>query len=155
MAAGVVIHASGPLRRTLLGLKGLATAKVVSNMAAKKAKPAKGVRGRVVAAKAAAAARAVKAAAVDIDAEVEDAIISGVADAVEVNVATSCVKMKLASFCPDHRIRRLLGSVVREFNVVLAEAYAFANFVFQLRCFALRSFLSVALCRKECLDFAT
>ncbi len=87
--------------------------------------PPKGIRGRVVAAK---AARAVKAAELEIDAEVEDAVISGVADAVDVNVATSCVKMKLASFCPDHRIRRLLGKVVREFNVVLAEAYAFANF---------------------------
>lgn len=92
-------------------------------MAVKKAKPPKGVSGRVVAAKAAAAARAA-----DLDAEVEDAVISGVAVAEETNVAVSCVKMKLASFCPDARIRRVLCNVVSEFNVVLAEAYAFANF---------------------------
>lgn len=43
------------------------------------------------------------------------------------NAVTSCVVMKLASFCPNADLRRMLNSMVMQSNVMLAEGYAFAN----------------------------
>lgn len=43
------------------------------------------------------------------------------------NVATSVVKMKLASFCLHPGIRRQLDSFVMDSNIMVAEGYAFAN----------------------------
>ena len=43
------------------------------------------------------------------------------------NLTTSCSRMKLASFCPNPAIRRLLNKHVMDTNVMVAEGYAFAN----------------------------
>ncbi len=94
-------------------------------MARPKAKP-KGIRDRIARAEAAVAAKANEQH--DVDAGVEDAVLGGLVDLDEPNVVKSCIKMKLASFVPDPRIRRLIGKVVADVNVVLAEAYAYANY---------------------------
>jgi hypothetical protein len=43
------------------------------------------------------------------------------------NLAISVVKMKMNSFCPDKRIREKIGVMVRDMNIIVAEAYKFAN----------------------------
>jgi len=43
------------------------------------------------------------------------------------NVATSCVNRKLTTFCQNPAIRRQLNSFVMDSNIMVAEAYAFAN----------------------------
>ena len=99
----------------------------------------KGIRGRIAsnkekkavweAARAADAERAERiSAGIDAadDAADEDTAASAPPDA-KSNVVRSCVKMKLASFCPDAGVRALLKSIVASCNTAVAEAYAFAN----------------------------
>jgi hypothetical protein len=59
--------------------------------------------------------------------DVEDEVLSAPLDADQLNHGVSCVKMKLSTFCPDDRIQRLLNNIVKDVNIALAEAYAFAN----------------------------
>ena len=61
------------------------------------------------------------AAALEADDFLDDAAF----DEDECRIAV--VKMKLASFCPDPRIRAKLQAVVMDCNVLMGEAYAFAN----------------------------
>ena len=64
----------------------------------------------------------------DVRDDVEDATVAAPPPPVDGNAVNSCIKMKLASFCPDAGLRKLLSSAVMDCNVVLAEAYAFANY---------------------------
>jgi hypothetical protein len=65
--------------------------------------------------------------ATDTIVDVEDEVLAAPLDADALNHGVSCVKMKLATFVPDANIRKLINCVVRDLNIVLAEAYAFAN----------------------------
>lgn len=47
---------------------------------------------------------------------------------IEHGLATSVIKMKLAQFVPDPDIRSKLNSLVRDANILMGEAYLFANF---------------------------
>jgi len=53
-----------------------------------------------------------------------DLSLEGVVD----GTSQSVVKMKLNRFCEDNNIRRKLNAVVKDMNVLLAEAYTFGNF---------------------------
>ena len=43
------------------------------------------------------------------------------------NVSLGVVKMKLSTFCPNKQIRTKLNAMVHELNILVAEAYKFAN----------------------------
>ena len=65
-----------------------------------------------------------------MDGSGEDDVRQDVADAevVNDNEIISCVKMKLASFCPDPALRAMMNSAVLRTNNIVGETYAFANF---------------------------
>ena len=102
------------------------------------AKPLRGIRAKVQTGKdvkawseakaGVVAAREARVAAGAEDAldDLEEAIMAAPKPEMA-NVATSVVKMKLASFCPHPGIRRQLGSFIVDSNVMVAEGYAFAN----------------------------
>ena len=57
----------------------------------------------------------------------ENSVVGLVKVGAEGTVASS-VKMKLNSFCSDDRIKSRLRAIVTDSNIILGEAYAFANF---------------------------
>ena len=95
----------------------------------------RGVRGRIAANKAKKVLREARQAADESGIEGcegeadddEDVAMAPPPDGAAPNVVRSCVKMKLARFCRDSSIRRLLNSIVVDCNTAVAEAYAFGN----------------------------
>jgi hypothetical protein len=83
----------------------------------------------IAAAEEAKAAR-VAAGVEDHVAELEEEAIMAAPKPSGPSTITSCVKMKLASLCKNPGICRLLSSIVMDCNVMVAEAYAFANLHF-------------------------
>jgi hypothetical protein len=75
------------------------------------------------------AAKAARAAAgiEDCEADLEEEAVMAAPEPEGPNRIVSGVKMKLATFCKNQDICRLLDSIVMDCNVMVAEAYAFAN----------------------------
>ena len=102
-------------------------------------RPKKGVRARIqlageksewrdrrLAAEKARADRVAAGIEDDIAEAEEEAILSAPPPA-DPSFTSSNVKMKLATFCGNAGVRRVLNSVVLDCNIMVAEAYAFAN----------------------------
>jgi len=66
---------------------------------------------------------------VDVQDYIDSSIIADITLSSNVEgVTNSCVKMKLNTFCNDQRIVSHVNYIVRDINIVISEAYTFANF---------------------------
>lgn len=134
--------AFGAIAPAVARLKGPCPNMVSGAMKTTVARPPKGIHGKICAAVQKnklkdrnvreTAVKERKAAKENVQAtdsivDVEDEVLAAPLDADALNHGMSCVKMKLATFVPDANIRKLINCVVRDLNIVLAEAYAFAN----------------------------
>jgi hypothetical protein len=90
-------------------------------------RPKKGTRAKIDENKRLAEQRA-KLCANDAQQEIDEALMNGTVVPEEPNWTQSCVKMKLAKFCGDQRICRIINAEVQATNMMIAEGYAFANF---------------------------
>jgi hypothetical protein len=64
----------------------------------------------------------------DVEQDAADAALCTDDQEADPNIVFSCVKMKLATFCPDQALRAMIDSTALRANDIIGEAYAFANF---------------------------